>query len=205
MSSIKDIIDYRQTHRIIFHIEPDNAQILLNGRFIGEAYEFSTYESALKLRSRNNEIIIKNKGYHEKVIDLYDYSNNPITIRYQFIKEKSAERRPTGAMIKPKAQQDAYTPKTEKSPPPPALIKDDTANKSPQFVDVILKIKPEESSIYLEGKFWGISPAEGHIENLKLVPGTYQLEVVKPGFKMVKRILKVLPNKKLEIHINLKK
>ena len=64
----RDFNDYR----VILLVEPENAHVLLNGRFIGEAYEFSTSRSAIRLSSRDNEIIVKKEGYVEEVIDLYD-------------------------------------------------------------------------------------------------------------------------------------
>jgi len=69
---------------------------------------------------------------------------------------------------------------------------------------ITLTVSPDESSIYLNGKFWGISPKGGKIENLRLPPGKYLLEVVKPGYKTYKNELEV-GNQKITMMIILAK
>ena len=59
------------------------------------------------------------------------------------------------------------------------------------YVNVILEVYPEESSIYIDGKFWGISPEGKQIKNLRLKPGKHTLEIVKPGYKTYKKKLNV--------------
>ena len=48
--------------RVVLHIEPDDAEVLLNGRLVGAAFEFSTPDSALRFSTRRNDLIIKNTG-----------------------------------------------------------------------------------------------------------------------------------------------
>lgn len=200
--------DYSE-YRVILQVEPDDAQVLLNGKWIGEAYEFSTYESALRLKSRSNELVIKKEGYVEEVIDLYDYYTRKIVIRLKLLKDKDytgpvTPGKPTGK-VKPEAAEKtpAYKAKTEpiKELPPEPL---EESQQQVKPVDVILEIHPEESSIYLNGKFWGISPKDGKIENLRLQPGQYTLEVVKPGYQDYKREIEV-KEQKLNLIIKLDK
>ena len=80
--------------RVMFQIEPDDAHILLNGRFIGEAYEFSTKETALELQSKRNELLIKREGYVEEIVDLLHYSSSQITVRMQMKKALPGPARP---------------------------------------------------------------------------------------------------------------
>ena len=61
----RDFNDYR----VILLVEPENAHVLLNGRFIGEAYEFSTSKSAIRLSSRDKRNNIFNlQAYWESCI-----------------------------------------------------------------------------------------------------------------------------------------
>ncbi len=80
-------MDYHE-YRVILRVVPDDADVLLDGKFIGEAYEFSEPDSALRFRSRNHELVIKKKGYVEEVIDLYDYSTRDITIRLKLLRDR---------------------------------------------------------------------------------------------------------------------
>jgi hypothetical protein len=200
--------DYSE-YRVILKVEPDDAQVLLNGKWIGEAYEFSNNNSALRLSSRNNELVIKKEGYVEEAIDLHEYSTRKIVIRLKLLKDKDY----TGP-VKPRTPVKKVTPKEAERKPgykaetepeldlPPEPQEESMPEVKP--IDVILEIQPQEASIYLNGKFWGIAPREGKIENLRLEPGKYTLEVAKPGYQDYKKEIEV-KEQKLKILIKLEK
>ena len=200
--------DYTE-YRVILKVEPDDAQVLLNGKWIGEAYEFSTDNSALRLASRNNELVIKKEGYVEEAIDLYEYNTRKIIIHLKLRIDKDY----TGP-VHPKTPAKKVTPKEAEIKPgyeaktePGKQIPSGPPEESKPVgkpVDVILEIQPEEASIYLDGKFWGIAPPGGKIENLRLEPGKYTLEVAKPGYQDYKQEIEV-KEQKLKILINLEK
>ncbi|MCP5104593.1 MAG: PEGA domain-containing protein [bacterium] len=191
-------------YRIILLVEPDDAEVLLDGKLIGLAYEFSAEESVLRLPSRNHELVIKKKGYREEAIDLYDYSSRDITLRVKLSKQRDyyepAVKKEKAGKKKAKTE---YIPKTEPMKEPPKKIEDEPIMKG-KPVKVTLEISPTESSIYLNGKFWGISPASGRIENLRLKPGKYSLEVIKPGYKEYQKKLTV-KDKDIKLSIKLLK
>ena len=186
--------------RVVLHVEPDDAEVLLNGRFVGAAYEFSTPESALRLSSRRNDLIIKKEGYIEELIDLHGYSSRNITVRMTLRKDKGFVRETPKEMerVPPKP-----TPKTVKEIAP--LDKPGTEEKIGKFklIKIILEIEPVEASIYLNGKFWGISPKKGKIENLRLKTGKYTLQIVKPGYKEYKKELVLSDQKEVQLSIKL--
>lgn len=190
-------------YRVILLVQPDDADVLLDGKFIGEAYEFSNLKSALRLPSRNHELVIKKNGYVEEVIDLYEYSTHDITIRLKLLKDKRHYSSPEKKKKKEvKEVKSEYIAKTEPEKEPPAKVEEDI--EKVKSVNVTLEILPKESSIYLNGKFWGISPESGKIENLRLKPGKYALEIVKPGYKGIKKQLYV-KDKDIKISIRLQK
>ena len=198
--------DYDEFHdfSVIFLVEPETAQIILNGKFIGEAYEFSTDKSALRISSRNNEITVKKEGYIEEVIDLREYDSRVIKIRLKLLEDgeytkEVKEEKPVSRRFKPKYKP---RPSAEKKPEKKVEIKKD---KSDPYIKVILEIEPAESSIYIDGKFWGISPQGKKIGNLRLKPGKYTLEVVKPGYKSYKKELDITGEEDLKLVIDLKK
>jgi hypothetical protein len=183
--------DY-QPIRIILKINPDDAQVIFNGKWIGDAYEFSTYKTAIKLNSRNNELIIKREGYIEEVIDLNRYRSDDVTIRLDLRRDldyresTKSEQKPI-PKTKPveRKNTEVYQPKTET--PPPTVPQEESSVIDAKIVELSLHVLPEESSIYLNGKFLGISPEGGKIENLRLKQGKYSIEVVKPGYKTYKK------------------
>ncbi len=206
-----DIYDDFGPTRVIFKVVPDDAKILLNGKFIGEAYEFSSYESALKLASRRNELVVKREGYVEEEVRLEHYSTNKITVRLTMTPEREYRRSPV-PRAEPvprevKKPETAYTPKTlpEKTPPPEPLEAEKVERKPMQLVPVTIEISPNETAIYLDGKFWGISPESGKIENLRLKPGAYTIEAIKPGYKSYKKELVIKSQKEITVIIQLEK
>ena len=193
--------DYLVQH-IVFEVEPDYANILLNGRFIGETFEFSTPESALRLRSKRHEIIIKKKGYIEEVVDLNQYHTRHITIRLTMKKDPGIITEEKEKPAAPEKEKPEYIAKTEpqKKPVEPIPQKQQTPE---QMVEVRFEIEPPDAAIYLNGKFWGIAPASGKIENLRLPGGTHTIQVVKPGYAGIKKVISLKGQKQVTVTIKL--
>jgi hypothetical protein len=185
-------------------VVPDDADVLLNGRFIGAAYEFSTYDSALRLASRQNELLFKKKDFTEEYVDLRAYSSRNITLKINLEWETGKMPAETAAKKIP-AQKDkeAYTAKTETPPPLPA---EKPAEPEERFLTSLsLNVTPAEAAIYIDGKFWGLAPEQGKIENLRLKPGQYVFEVFKPGFSAYKKEVAVPKQEKFTLTIALQK
>lgn len=170
--------------RVVMHVVPDDADVLLNGRFIGAAYEFASPASALHLASRLNELVLKKKGFREKAIDLRDYSSRNITLTAEL--ESMAYPSAAAAVVEPAPEapaedNPAYEAKSEPLPPLPA--EKPAPAKSVTVTEVTLTVTPEETAIYIDGKFWGLAPAAGQTVDLRLPPGKYSFSAFKPGFK----------------------
>ncbi len=73
------------------------------------------------------------------------------------------------------------------------------------FAPVILEVSPAESSIYVDGKFWGVAPEGGVINNFNLPKGEHRIEVLMPGYIPVLKIIKVAGQKELKVTIKLEK
>lgn len=187
-------------YRIVFLVEPDDADVLLNGRFIGLAYEFSTRESALRLASRNNELVLKKSGFVEEPIDLGDYTSRAITLK---IKMKPDTQFDAKTPVREEMGKEAYEPKTEPVMPLPQDQKQQESSAPSTLVR--LEVTPVDTAIYLNGKFWGIAPETGKIGNLRLKPGKYLFEAFKPGYKPFSRESVVPKQETFDIRINLEK
>jgi hypothetical protein len=200
-----DVMDDYDGVYVIIKIVPDDADVLLNGKLIGAAYEFSSSRSPLRLASRQNELDFKKKGYGEEVVDLRSYSSRNITLKINL--EPQAEKaaaKPAGKDIPLQEDDEAYTAETETAPPQPPAEKRN-ASEERFLTSVILTVTPAETSIYIDGKFWGPAPAEGKIENLRLKPGKYVFEAFKPGFSIYKKEVTVPKQEKFSLAIALEK
>ncbi|HSQ35921.1 MAG TPA: PEGA domain-containing protein [Candidatus Binatia bacterium] len=196
-----DVLDDYDAVLVRMEVTPDDADVLLNGRLIGVAYEFSTPRSALRLASRQNEIVFKKQGYAEASVDLNAYSSRNITLR---INLEQPEPKAAAAGPAATSEQEAYTAKTEPAPPPPPGEKPAAAEDRAVTL-VILTVTPAEAAIYIDGKFWGLAPEAAKIENLRLRPGKYVFEAFKPGFKAYKKEISVPKGEKFALAIALQK
>jgi hypothetical protein len=200
-----DVMDDYDGVYVIMKIVPDDADVLLNGKFIGAAYEFSTSRSALHLASRQNELVFKKKGYVEEPADLRSYSSRNITLTINLEPEAGETAPETEATkIPDKKADEAYKAKSETPPPPPPAEKPDST-KEHFLTSVILTVTPAESAIYIDGKFWGLAPEQGKIESLHLKPGKYVFEAFKPGFSAYKKEVAVPKQEKFNLTIALQK
>ncbi len=193
-------------YSIVLKVNPDDAHVLLNGRFVGEAYEFSTRASALKLRSARNELVIKKEGYYEEEIDLTRYDMKKITIKFDLrpddaVISRHVTKNRVPVRTRPPIRSEKYGVVKEKSVP-----KDKSRPvSSEKYSRVVLEVTPAEASIYVDGKFWGIAPTNGIINNFNLKKGKHTIEVLKPGYESIRNSIYVKSNKELKVSIKLEK
>ena len=196
--------DFR-TYNIVFEVVPDDALILVDGRLVGEAYEFSQPEAALRLRGVRHEVVIKREGYREEVVSLREYGGSRVLVRRNLTPETPETGiRPPQAPVQPEAKTVEPQPIPDEEVPPEEAAEEAPEAPSMEAVTVSLEVKPAEAAIYLNGDFWGISPPSGRIDSLRLMPGTYTIEVVRPGYASVKKVIEV-KDKALQIVIALVK
>lgn len=200
--------DYRP-YRIILQVEPSFAEVFVDGRFVGQAYEFASERTALRLASRRTEVLLALPGYQDEFVDLRAYSTRTVTVRLAMLPEpgtvptEAAQPAPAVPVDSESAYQ--FSEVEAKEPPPDA----DPLPDPGKYTEVVLVVNVEDAAIYVNGVFWGLSPTEGRIENARLALGKNLFEVFKPGYQAFRREITVsAPEKdakKLEINIELQK
>ena len=199
-----DMADDYDGVRVVLHVVPDDADVLLNGRFIGVAYEFASQGTALRLASRLNELVLKKKGFREKVIDLRNYSTRNIMVKAELEIAAPPSAAPAGPAPEATAPDNpAYEAQSEPLPPLPS---EKPAPVEKGYVtEITLTVTPEETAVYIDGKFWGLAPDAGKTADLRLPPGTYSFSAFKPGFKAYSREVVVPRQAKFSLAIALQK
>jgi hypothetical protein len=174
-----EVLDDYDGVRVIMRITPDDADVLLNGRFIGAAYEYAAAGIALRLASRENELVFRKKGYREKVVDLRAYPTTRITLRYELA--PLAASAPEEPAVPAVGEEPADEARSEPVKPLPAEQPEPPAERFQ--TQVSLTVTPEEAAIYIDNRFWGLAPAAGKAVFLRLPPGKYAIVAFKPGFR----------------------
>jgi hypothetical protein len=199
-----DVMDDYDGVHVVMRVSPDDADVLLNGRLIGAAYEFSAAGSALRLASRQNELVFAKKGFREEVVDLRSYSSRHITLKVNLMREDAPDAAESAAAkVSPSGEQQAYEAKSEPLPAQPA--EKPIAGEERSLTQVTLTAAPEETAIYIDGKFWGLAPAAGKTATLRLPPGKYAFTAFKPGFKIYIKEITVPKQENFELTITLQK
>lgn len=186
-----DMLDDLKGVTVVMKIVPDDTDVLLNGKFIGVAYEFSTPGSALRLASRLNELVFKKEGYREESVDLRSYASRTITLRLNLEERALKDASEAPGKDLPAQENDAAY-KAQSETPPPLPVDEKTVPEKNRFLaTIVLTVTPAEAALYIDGKFWGVAPEGGKIENLRLEPGKYLFEAFKPGYKNYKKEISV--------------
>ncbi len=196
-----EVLDDYDGVRVIMRVTPDDADVLLNGRFIGAAYEYAATGLALRLASRENELLFRKKGYREKAVDLRTYSSSRITLRVELA--ATAAPAPGEPAAPTDDEEQAYEAQSEPLKPQPAEL---PAQPGERFLtQVSLTVTPEETAVYIDGRFWGLAPAAGKALFLRLPPGKYAFTAFKPGYAPHSREIVVPKQEKFLLAIDLQK
>jgi hypothetical protein len=184
--------------RVVMLVTPDDADVLLNGRFIGAAYEYADSRAALRLASRANELAFRRKGFREQAVDLRDYPSRRITLRVELAPEAGAAAAPAA----PADRDPAYEAKSEPLPPlPPAR----PAGEARVLVELALTVTPAEAAVYVDGRFWGVAPEAGAVMVMRLTPGQHAFSAFKPGYAAWSGEINVPKQERTELKIDLAK
>ena len=63
-----------------------------------------------------------------------------------------------------------------------------------------MSIRPEDASVYVDGKFRGTGR---ELRRLALPPGSHQIEVVRPGFKVFEREVEIPSSRALDLDVEM--
>jgi len=195
-----EVLDDYDGVRVVMHVTPDDADVLLNGRFIGAAYEYAASGLALRLASRENDLVFRKKGFREKAVNLRSYSSSRITLRFELAPESAPATDET--VVGDAAEESSYEAQSEPLKPQPA----EQPQPAERFLtQVSLTVTPEESAVYIDGRFWGLAPAAGKALFLRLPPGKYAVAAFKPGYAPHSSEIVVPKQEKFDLTIDLKK
>ena len=200
-----EVMDDYDGVRVVMHVTPDDADVLLNGRIIGAAYEFASANLALRLASRENELAFRKKGFREKVVDLRAYSSRRITLKIDLESATAPAAVSPAPAAPPAAAEDQKAYEAQSEPIPPQPEEKLAPAQERLLTQVTLTVTPEEASVYIDSRFWGLAPAAGKPIFLRLPPGKYAFSAYKPGYRIYSRDVLVPKQEKFVLAIDLQK
>ncbi len=190
--------------KVIINAIPDSAQVLLEGRKIGYAYEFSSSKSALKLSEKKGEITIKKQGYLEKSFDLKNYKENEIVIDVELQKDNYLKGNNKVNNKDEQIENNDNNNELKEEEIKKAIKEEEKKQKD--IIVLKLIVEPQDATIYINDNFWGVVPNGGVISNLRLFNDKkYKITIMKPGYISVEKNIVAKDIKNKEIKITLQK
>jgi hypothetical protein len=184
--------DSRGSARI--QVTPRNAQVFIDGYYVGLVDDFDGYLQRLHVEPGEHELQIYLEGYK--------------TIREKVLFRPGATLKVAYTM-QPLAAGEANEPRP--APDPNARTQRDPGRRPPDryrrapegdFGTLSLRVQPGDATVIVDGQEWDRPEGEDRFF-IDLPEGTHELEVRKEGFKPYTRTIQVRPGQTLTLNVSL--
>ncbi len=207
-------------------ISPGDTQVYVNGEKLGTVDDFDGWPQYLWLPKGTYDIVFYREGYKTLarqvsiypglVIDMDDRLEHGQSILPQDLQTKTHERRDDRMRYEQersdRIDRGQWDPRSRdddnwRDRAHRGHDRSDDSNGRSMSSDsgwLRLNIEPEDSSVYLDGRFVGTGSELGSMQNgLKVSPGKHHLAVVRPGRKSVERDFDATAGQDVKLSIEL--
>lgn len=202
-------------------VDPEDTKVYVDGYYAGEVDDFDGLTQRLNLAPGRHEILLKKDGYRSHRIKLYLERNTTVKLRHYMekglgpdtLEDLAGERglEEERRREAPRADDESAADRDEGSEP--RLELRDDAGSGPRRPApspdgsatpglLVLRVSPEDASVYVDGRFFGSARQTGEIE---LGPGPHRVEIVRPGFKTVERDVSIEAGRTLTLGLSLER
>jgi PEGA domain len=184
--------DNRGSARV--QVTPRNAQVFIDGYYVGLVDDFDGYLQRLHVEPGEHELQIYLEGYRtirEKVL-----SRPGATLKVAYTMQPLA----TGEPNEPRPAPDPNA-RTQRDP---TRAPGDRYRRAPEgeFGTLSLRIQPGDATVIVDGQAWDRPAGEDRFV-IDLPEGTHELEVRKEGFKPYTRTIQVRRGQTLTLNVSL--
>jgi hypothetical protein len=160
-------------------VTPKEAEVYVDGRFVGKVSQFSGFTQRLQVRPGGRELVVYLDGYrtiHEK---LYFQPGTAYKIKGNMERlgaGESSEPRPE-PLPAPRRTERAIAVENPSPAPPPAHH----AVDQPAFGTLAIRVQPPDATVLIDGQRWETPEARRRLA-IQVAEGTHRVEVQKDGF-----------------------
>jgi hypothetical protein len=215
-------------------LSPERAEVWVDGRKVGLADDFDGFPELLWLEKGTYDVVFYLPGhrtlarqytiYPGLIVDVEDRlepgeATHPLELGPRThtrrderlrvereIREDVERRRRSGELPDPDAD-DRYRRDEEESSSdrePLEVRPDDALDARSEPGRLVLRVRPDDASVYLDGRFLGTGrELAGLRSGLIVDPGEHRLEIVRPGRQAAERTVEVESGRELEVAIEL--
>lgn len=198
----------RDSGALDIDVAPENAEIYVDGQYVGVADDFDGFPAYLWLPKGTYDVAIYLPGfttiarqysvYPGLVIDVEDEMDQGEAIRPEDLVSKSTVNR--DERLRRDREREAELESRER-PRRRAPEADRVENQAGRLV---LRLEPSDASVYLDGRFLGTAADLGRLHSGLIVDsGEHKLQVVRPGFESETVEFDVEPGEEAEVRLEL--
>lgn len=212
-----DVDGYRSDSGALdLDLNPERAQIYVDGRFVGVADDFDGFPAFLWLEEGTYDVVFYLPGYRTLarqytirpgvVIDVEDDLQPGESVRPEDLVSKSTERR--DERIRRNEEREAEVEAQERAEAERGREGRSRPSSEQQRREEVgrlyLSLWPDDAAVYLDGHFLGTAGELAQLSaGLVVEPGEHQLEVVHPGYRSSRRTVTVPPGQRVEVKFDL--
>ena len=180
-------------------VSPEEAEVYVDGEFIGIADDFDGFPRYLALEPGEHTLSFKAEGRRTVTRDVT--ARRGVIIDLDFTLPRGHDPEP----IVDVGQVVENDPAAEE--PSGELVLEETRGAETVAAGFVrLNIRPGDASVYLDGEFLGSAATLSRLHgNLRLASGTHRIEIVRPGYRPVTRDVRLLPGDTLTMDFALER
>jgi PEGA domain len=185
---------YDNTGSVRLHITPRNAQVYVDGRFVGLVDQFDGSLQRLRVDSGQHEVQVYHEGYRSLTQKVLFTRGTTLKI------EGALQPLNPGEPAEPKPAPDPATPSPDRYERPPAPPS--RAGEQGEFGTLSVRVNPADAVILIDGEVWE-RPAGDNRFSIDLAEGLHQVEIRKDGHRPYVRSVDVRRGRTFTLNVSL--
>ena len=186
---------YDNTGSARLQISPRNAQVYVDGRFVGLVDDFDGSFQQLHVEAGQHQLQVSLEGYRTYTENVLFRSGATVKL------QGNLEPLPPGEPAEPKPAPNPVTrpPDTYQRPAPLTARR---ASEPAEFGTLSTRVMPPDAEILVDGEAWARPQGENRF-SIDLAEGPHQVEVRKEGFRPYVRTVDILGGRTFTLNVSL--
>ncbi|HLF06378.1 MAG TPA: PEGA domain-containing protein, partial [Thermoplasmata archaeon] len=187
-------------------VQPEETAVYLDDEYAGTVDDFDGFPDYLAVRPGRHTLTFKAEG-HTTVTRSVKVPRGAVLQVDLSLEKGTGVDAPTGEpesgeSTVPESETGDRT--GEERPPAEVVLEEDQEEGEPGFIR--LNVTPPDASVYMDGEFVGTASRVSRLHgDLRLAPGEHRIEVVRPGYRAVSRMVKVVSGDHRTIDLELER
>ncbi len=189
--------NYSNTGSVRLKVKPRDAEVLVDGYFVGSVDDFDGAFQSLHLEPGPKHIAVRSPGFETLSFDVRILPGRKTT--YEANMRAGDPGPPPTPMPPPATRQPPQSPQSGVAVEPPSSARDQAApagydQAPPPYGGVRLKVQPRNAQVFVDGYFVGTVDDFDGGRGLPLESGPQRIEFRAEGFESMEIQVRILPN-----------